>query len=120
MKKIILFSLLNLVVFYGYAQAPTKNLLQDSLTELDQRIVISQVTINFDQPIVIIEYRVERLSNGYVVSTPYHGTYSRENKEGDMKFNILRQSVPGQQIIGLLQHDINIVNTIKDLDKLQQ
>ncbi len=97
--------------------------------QLDQQIVVWQLTIDAKSEIIVIVYQIETLSpTGIIVATSDNQTYTRYNKQplldadgitiitqGNMKFDALRSSALGQGIAGLIGSDLNL---IKSLDTL--
>ncbi len=108
MKKLFLL-LAILTTSFAFGQSPivTKNIGQDSITGLNQRIEVFQITINSDASLVIVEYRIVTLSpNGTTVVISPSKTFTRFNEPGKMNFDILRASLVGQTIIGMINADL--------------
>lgn len=104
----------------------------DSVTGLNQQLVVWQLTIDSKSEIVVVVYNIETLSpNGKVVSTSENKTYTRYNRKESMrqdstiipanlKFTELRNSPVGQMISGMIANDVKVLNSIADLKLLDQ
>lgn len=117
MKKLfILFALL--IATSSFAQIATKSLGLDTLTGLPQRINVWQLTIDAKSNVIVVVYNIQTLSpNGsVVVYTGDNKSYSRTGA----RFDALKASSLGQGIIGIITNDISVINTVKDLYKLDQ
>lgn len=120
MKK--LFLLFALISFTASAQIATKSLGLDTLTGLPLRLSVWQLTIDAKSNIVVVVYNIETLSpsGSVVVYTGENKTYTRTNKDGDMRFNALKASAPGQGILQIITNDISVVGSMRELYKLNQ
>lgn len=96
--------------------------------QLDQQIVVWQLTIDAFSEIVVVVYRIETLSpTGVVVSISDNQTYTRYNKaaqidiagnetsSSNMKFDTLRNSALGQGISGLITQDLNLIESLNTI-----
>jgi len=93
----------------------------DSVTGLREILATWRLGIDKPNKTIAVEYSVLLIApNGKVASVFDKGVYTRYNAPTNARFDSLMQSPVGRAIAGLIQLDVNAVDTITHLSNLQQ
>jgi hypothetical protein len=95
------------------AAIAVKDLGIDPNTGLANRVAITALTIDSRNELITVVYSIETISpTGVVVSSIDNNTYVRRNEEGNEKYNLLKSSAVGQMITGMLNTDLNLIQSL--------
>ena len=119
MKKLFLIPFIAFA-FNASAQIATKSIGIDSVTGLQQNVVVWQLTIDSKAEKITAVYQIQTVApNGTVVHTSDNETYTRYNQPErlDVKgnvvapkkfmYDVLKTSAVGQMIAGMIQADLD-------------
>jgi hypothetical protein len=95
----------------------SKSLGGDDESTLEKKLFITQIVIDAPSKSITIQYNISLVaSNGFVVKTIKTGTYVRYNDGTKNKYDELKSSPIGQAILGLIQLDVNAIQSDITID----
>ncbi len=105
----------------------TKNLGKDVVTDLDRQLQIWQITIDGKSEVILVVYDIVLLApNGSIAKVESTDNFRRFNRDAviqdeievkpaNLKFDALKLSPVGQAILGMLQLDLNLIQSFETL-----